>query len=217
MENILIYGMKWQGRQLCCYAEREGAAKVAAFVVDKEYRTITELDGHAVITFEEAVEKYPPSKYQFAVSFAYQNMVHDKKEKCLKCRQAGYRLFTFISKDAHCYTDAVGEGTIINPGACVGIGVEIGEGNILDHNVMVGHGSRIGSWNFFAPAATICGEVTIGEHNFLGANCTVMNGGKIGREVIVGAGAVVKNTKDEGVYIHPRAVKWPGKSSEMIM
>ena len=58
MVNLLIYGIKMQAQQLCYYAELEGAARVVAFVVDAEYQTITELNGHPVITFEEAVKYF---------------------------------------------------------------------------------------------------------------------------------------------------------------
>ena len=57
MVNLLIYGIKMQAQQLCYYAELEGAARVVAFVVDAEYQTITELNGHPVITFEECNPK----------------------------------------------------------------------------------------------------------------------------------------------------------------
>lgn len=215
MVNLLIYGIKMQAQQLCYYAELEGAARVVAFVVDSEYQTITELNGHPVITFEEAVKQYPSSEYEFAVSFAYQHMVHDREEKSKKCKNAGYRLFTFISKSALCYSNDIGEGCIIYPGACIEFGAVIGDGNIIDHNVLVGHGSHIGNWNYITAMTTICGEVSIGEHNFLGANCTVMDSAKIGNEVIVGAGAVVRNAEDGSVYFPARTVKWHGNSSEI--
>ena len=215
MVNLLIYGIKMQAQQLCYYAELEGAARVVGFVVDAEYQTITELNGHPVITFEEAVKQYPSSEYEFAVSFAYQHMVHDREEKSKKCKNAGYRLFTFISKSALCYSNDIGEGCIIYPGACIEFGAVIGDGNIIDHNVLVGHGSHIGNWNYITAMTTICGEVSIGEHNFLGANCTVMDSAKIGNEVIVGAGAVVRNAEDGSVYFPARTVKWHGNSSEI--
>lgn len=138
-----------QAQQLCYYAELEGAARVVAFVVDAEYQTITELNGHPVITFEEAVKQYPSSEYEFAVSFAYQHMVHDREEKSKKCKNAGYRLFTFISKSALCYSNDIGEGCIIYPGACIEFGAVIGDGNIIDHNVLVGHGSHIGKLELY--------------------------------------------------------------------
>lgn len=215
MVNLLIYGIKQQAQQLCFYVESEGCAKVAAFVVDPEYKTISELNGHPVITFQEALELYPPSDYEFAVSFAYQRMVHNRKEKLLKCKRAGYRLFTFISRHALCFATSVGEGNIIYPGACIEYGVTIGDGNIIDHNVLIGHHSTIGNWNYITAMSAVCGSVTIGENNFLGANCTVMDSGKIGNEVLVGAGAVVRETEDKGVYMPARTVKWHGTSDEI--
>ena len=212
MKKLLIFGVKLQAQQLCYYVEREQCAEVAAFVVDPGYRTVHTLNGHPVITFDEALREHPPGEYEFAVSFAYQHMIHDRREKLEKCRQVGYRLFTFISRDALVYTDAVGEGTIIYPGCNIAYGVTIGEGNFFETGVTVAHHTRIGNYNFFAPRSVICGDVTIGEHNFFGANCTVINSQTIGREVLVAAGAVLSEAKDGCVYYAPRAVSSPDPS-----
>lgn len=215
MENILIYGFRRQAEQLCFHIENEGRGAVAAFVADREYRTVGELWGRPVVCFEDALALYPPGEYKMAVSFAYQHMSHDRAEKSLKSVDAGYRLFTFVSRHAAVFAERIGEGCVVYPGCNIAYGVELGDGNFLETGVTVAHHTKIGNWNFFAPAATVCGGAAIGEHNFLGANCTVMNGGRIGREVIVGAGAVVRNTEDGGVYFPARTVKWHGKSSEM--
>lgn len=215
MESILVYGFRHQAEQLCFYIENEGCGTVAAFVADKEYQTLKELCGRPVICFEDALDLYPPGEYKIAISFAYQHMIHDRAKKSFKCRQAGYRLFTFVSKFASVFAKHVGEGVIIYPGCKISYGVELGDGNFLETGVTIAHHSKIGSWNFFAPSATVCGDVVIGEHNFFGANSTVINGGRVGREVIVGAGAVVRETEDGCVYFPERVVKWHGKSSQI--
>lgn len=215
MVNLLIYGAKDQARQLCYYAEREEQANVCAFVVDTEYKTISELDGHPVITFEDALKEYPPADYEFAISFAYQHMMHDRRNKFEKCKQAGYRIFTFISQNAHCYAKSVGEGTIIYPGVSIGFDTEIGMGNFFEINGTIAHNTIVGDWNFFAPGALVCGRVLIHEHNFFGAHCTVMGSAEIGNHVIVGAGAVVRNAEDYRVYLPERSKLWHGISTEL--
>lgn len=216
MKNVLIYGFKHQAEQLRCYIENERCAKVAAFVADEGYKTCDTLCGLPVVTFEEALRKYPPeAAYAFAVSFAYQHMVHDRQEKLLKCKQAGYPLFSFISKYATVFSDVIGEGNIIYPGCHIAYGVEIGSGNFLETGVTIAHHTHIGNWNFFAPAATVCGDVTIGENDFFGANSTVMNSAVIGREVLVGAGAVVGSCPDGSVHFPGRSSQWDGRSMDM--
>lgn len=215
MKKILIYGCTQQAQQLCYYVEREQCAEVTAFVVDPGYRTVHTLSGHPVITFDEALREHPPGEYEFAVSFAYQHMIHDREEKCLKCRAAGYRLYNFVSNYAAVFARELGEGNIIYPGCNIGCNVTIGDGNFFETGVTIAHDTHIGHWNFFAPAAVTCGSCRIGDHNFLGANCTVMDSAVIGTEVLVGAGAVVRNTEDHSVYFAPRAVKWDKPSIEM--
>lgn len=215
MENVLIYGFHRQAEQLCFYIENERQGRVAAFVADREYQTVQELCGRPVVCFEEALERYSPQTHSMAVSFAYQHMVHDREEKCLKSKQAGYRLFTFVSKYASVFAKSVGEGIIVYPGCNISYGVELGDGNFLETGVTIAHHTKIGSWNFFAPAATVCGDVTIGSHNFIGSNSTVIDSAVLGSKVLVGAGAVVRIGEDQSVYLPGRTVKWRGKSSEI--
>lgn len=215
MEKVLIYGIKQQAQQLCFYIENENCAEVSAFVVDKEYQTCQNLCGHPVVCFEDAVVQYSPQTHKMAVSFAYQHMIHDREEKCLKSQQAGYQLFTFVSRYTTVFAKSIGEGVIIYPGCHIAYGVTVGDGNFFETGVVIAHHTNIGNWNFFAPSAAICGDVAIGDHNFFGANCTVMNSGKIGSEVIVGAGAAVRDAENHSVYFPARTVKWHGTSSEM--
>lgn len=215
MEKVLIYGFHQQAKQLCFYIENEGSGEVAAFVFDREYQTVQELCGHPVVCFEEALNRYPPGEYKMAVSFAYQHMISDREEKCLKSRQAGYQLFTFVSRYATVFAKSIGESVIIYPGCNIACGVEIGDGNFFETGVTVAHDTKIGPWNFFAPSATVCGDVSIGDHNFIGANATVIGNAVLGSKVLISAGAVVRNTEDGGVYLSARTVKWHGKSSEM--
>lgn len=215
MEKVVIYGIKQQAQQLCFYIENEGCAEVAAFVVDREYQTCRNLCGHPVLCFEDALVQYPPQEYKMVVSFAYQHMVHDREEKCLKSRRVGYHLFTFVSQYATVFTESIGEGVIIYPGCHVACGVVLGDGNFLETGVTIAHHTRVGNWNFFAPAATVCGNVIIGDHNFIGSNATVISSVVLENEVLVGAGAVVQNAENQNVYLPARTVKWHGKSSEM--
>lgn len=217
MEHVLIYGFHQQAEQLCFYIENEGRAEVDAFVTDREYRTADEVFGKPVVCFEEALERFPPRDYKMAVSFAYQRMIHDREEKCLKSREAGYQLYTFVSQYASVFARSVGEGVIIYPGCHIAYGVEIGDGNLFEIGVTVAHHTVIGAWNFFGPSAAVCGDVTIGSHNFIGANATVFSGAILGEDVLVGAAAAVHRGAAENgaVYLPARTVKWHGTSGEM--
>lgn len=216
MEQILIYGFHQQAKQLCFYMEHEGQGKVAAFVADRPFLPERrELMGRPIVAFDEVSALYPPPEYKFAVSFAYQHMIRDREEKSRMCVQAGYQLFTFISRYAAVFAKSVGEGVIIYPGCNIACGVELGDGNFLETGVTVAHDTKIGDWNFFAPAAVVCGDAFIGDHNFIGANATVIGSAFLGSGVLVGAGAVVRRAEDNGVYLPARTVPWHGKSSEI--
>ena len=142
-------------------------------------------------------------------------MIHDREEKLLKCKRAGYPLFNFISKYATCFAASIGEGNIIYPGCHVAYGVKLGDGNFLETGVTIAHHTQVGNWNFFAPSVTVCGDVVIGNNDFFGAHSTVMNSASIGNEVLVAAGAVINDGRDGTVYFPSRSTTWDKTSMEM--
>jgi sugar O-acyltransferase (sialic acid O-acetyltransferase NeuD family) len=86
---------------------------------------------------------------------------------------------------------AVGEGSVLCPGALVTTDIAIGRHVILNLAVTVGHDAVLEDFVTVAPGAHVSGNVRVGEGCDLGTGSTVIQGKAIGAWTIVGAGAVV--------------------------
>ena len=197
-EKILIYGINQQAQQLCRLIEFEKSARVCGFVVDEGFKKTEYLLGKKIYEFNEMLEKFSPKKYQILLSFGYKNMVNNRREKFEKCKQYGYRLYTYINKHAIVYTEEIGEGSIIYPNVFLAPFSYIGKGCFLENNVSIAHHSKCGDFCFFAPRAMVCGDTTIEEHCFIGANATIVNSIILRRRTLVTAGATVVKSTEEG-------------------
>src|SRR5690625_1378950 len=109
--------------------EKEQVAKVVAFTVDEKYITQADSRKYAksdqpLIPFEIIKEYYPPSKYKILNTIGYTKMNEIRKEKSEECLKKGYKLFTFISRNAITLSDINKDtGNIIMPGAYIGTNV----------------------------------------------------------------------------------------------
>lgn len=205
--KLLIYGINQQAQQICYYLLREGHC-VEAFCVDKLYYKSATLIGKPVVYFEEITEKYPPNMYDIILSFGYKNMIANRQEKYILCQKLGYNMPSFISKDAHVYTDKIGKGVIIYPNVVIEPFVKIGDGCFIESSCSIGHHSIIGNFNFFALGVTTGGGTVIENNCFLGLSSIISSGKKVAEKSIVGAGVCVTEDIASGTVLrHCEAVK----------
>jgi len=217
-KKILIYGMNHQAEQLKYYFDREKCGIVSAFIVDHGYKRSDQLLGIPVFEFEEVEKRFPVDEYEFVISFAYKNMVRNRQQKFEACKEKGYRIFTFISKEAHVFSENIGEGSIIYPNSFVEPYSIIGEGNFIDGNTTIGHHAKINPFNCIMAGSVICGDVTIGSNCFFGVNSTVTNGVHVSDLTFVAAGAVLnRDTEKEDVCFAPRSTIVKEKSLKLSL
>lgn len=96
------------------------------------------------------------------------------------------------------YTDEVGEGSLIYPGAYVGPYVKLGKANIVHMMVCISHHINVGDYNFFAGGSMIGGDVIVGSNCFIGMHNTIRNGITIGDRVLIGAKNFISHDLDSG-------------------
>lgn len=144
--------------------------------------------------FEDVARKYPPDDYDIILSFGYKNMVRNREKKFYECKKAGYKIRSFISKEAKVNTDNIGEGVIIYPNVYLSPYTSIGNGTFIEIGCNIGHHTSIGDFCFLAVGVTICGGCNIQNNCFLGGGSTLGNNVTIGRMSLVGAGVCI--TKD---------------------
>lgn len=78
-----------------------------------------------------------------------------------------------------CFTDEVGDGTVIMPGAVVMPGAKIGKHCIINTNASVDHDCVLEDYVHVAPGANLCGNVRVGEGTLVGVGVGVAPGAEI--------------------------------------
>jgi UDP-perosamine 4-acetyltransferase len=86
-------------------------------------------------------------------------------------------------------------GSIVNPGALIGVNVIVNTGAIVEHDCQLGDHVHI------ATGARLCGGVRIGRETFIGAGSVVREGISIGEGSLVGAGSVVIRDVEAGATV----------------
>lgn len=215
--KIVVYGTNNQAAALYMMIEKEKQANVEAFIMDREFRNCDKFMNLPVVNFDEIQEKYPPEDYEVCLSFGYKNMVHNRQEKFMKCKQKGYTIYTFISKNAIVYSGDIGEGCNIYPGTVLAPFTKVGMGSFIESGCVVAHDTEIGDFNFVAPGAHFCGGIKTGNFCFFGGAVEIVNGCKIGNEVFVGAMGKVSKNLLSGEVILPSKSHGINKNSFEMM
>lgn len=115
---------------------------------------------------------------------------------------AGFRLAApLVSPRAHVVgkSNAIGDGTLVMPGAVITEHVEIGRSCLINMNATIGHGAILGDFVCVMPLAAISGEVRIRGDTLIGAQSFIKEGLLIASHTILGAQTgVFKDITDEG-------------------
>ena len=218
MTKVIIYGINHQAQQLKVLLEHDGQVEVCAFVVDEDYKKSDSLLGIPVYDFETIELNFSPKKYQVVLSFGYKNMVKNREQKYYACKNKGYTLYTYLSKDACIYSDAIGEGTIVYPNCYIAPHTRIGKGCFLENGVSIAHDSKLDDFIFCAPRVNICGDNVIQSNCFLGAGCIVAGDITLQKRSLVAAGAVCLRDALEGtICFQPKTVYTRDKIPEDLI
>ena len=97
---------------------------------------------------------------------------------------------------------AIGEGSVILPGAIIDPGVTIGKHSLINCNAVVAHDSIIGNFCHISVGTNVAGTVIVGDKTWVGIGSSVNNNLSICGGCMIGAGAVVvKDIKEPGTYV----------------
>jgi sugar O-acyltransferase (sialic acid O-acetyltransferase NeuD family) len=203
MRGLIIFGAGQIAEVMHYYFTAEGGRQVAAFVVDREYRTTDTVLGVPAVDFEDVESRFPPSEYDMFVAVSFKKVNKLRMEKVAAAEAKGYTLASHVSPRATVWNGFVAqpntmimEHNVIQPFVTVGRNVTLWSGN------HVGHHTRIGDHCFIASQVVISGDCEIGAGTFIGVNATLRDGIKIGVHSVIGAGALVlSDAPDEAVFI----------------
>ena len=215
MRKLVIYGDGIHAERIFQYVQQEKEDFVVAFTNEDQRITRKTILGCPVIPLSELDDRLKRGEYSLLIAFGYSHMNDIRKKVFFECKNMGYKVATYISPQAMVYSSNIGEGTIVLPGAFVGLGTVIGNCCLISETSYVGHNITMKDFVFVSANVAIGGYVRVGNNCFIGVHSTIKDGVTVGDYTLVGAAAnIVRDTEDEGVYVGNPAKKLLHKSIE---
>ena len=204
---LVIFGNGDIAKLARWYFEKDAARTVAAFAVDREFRSDDEVFGLPLVDFEEVERQYPPAGYDMFIALSYRNMNRDREAKYHAAKEKGYVLPSYVSpRCTYLAEEPPGDNCFILENNIIQPFVEIGCNVTLWGGVHLCHDSVVGDHVFIASQAVVSGCVSIGNNCFVGINATLRNGISIAPFTTIGAGALVmKSTQENQTLVGGRA------------
>lgn len=203
-KKLVIVGAGEFGEIAYEYFTFDSEYEVAAFAVEKEFKSFDTLFGLPVIEFESMKEVYAPADYEVFVAITYVQLNRVRKRMFELCKKMGYTCASYISSHAFVWRNVeVGENTFIFEDNTVQYHVKIGNNVVLWSGNHVGHRTVIEDHCWLTSHCVISGFCKIGEASFLGVNSTLGDNVQLGKDSVFGAATVtVKSLPEEGcVYV----------------
>jgi sugar O-acyltransferase (sialic acid O-acetyltransferase NeuD family) len=217
MARLVIFGAGDIARLAHHYFTQDSPHDVAAFVVDRSYRSADSFLGLPLTDAEEMTARFPPAEFDMFVALSYAKTNALRADKYASAQAAGYRLVSYVSsRCTYLSQEPPGDNCFILEDNTIQPFVRIGNNVTLLSGNHIGHDSTIEDHCFIASHVVVSGHVRVGTRSFIGVNATLRNAITIAPESIIGAGAVImKDTRPKGVYLAERA-KLFSKSSDEI-
>lgn len=214
MRNLVIFGDSQFAERLYKYISFEKGDRVIAFTQEQGYMSRTEIQGIPVIPFE-SLSSVLNEDFEIIMGIGYAGMNILREKIYHKCRSEGFSVATYISRNAIVYSDSIGEGCFICPGAVIGPDVKLGICNFVASGTVFSHDNLIGDFNFFSTNAVLGGFAAIGNRCFIGIHSTIRDGISIADKTLVGAAAnlLYSINTEGGVYVGNPAVILENKES----
>lgn len=215
MRDLIIFGDGAFARRLFAYISAEADDRVIAFTQEKQYINCSEIEGRCVVPFEDLQDCYDMNEVSILLGIGYSHMNELRKKVYELCKLKGYNIANFVSKSALVYSQNIGEGCIVFPGAMIGPFCRLGRCNIVSDNSSLSHDNTLGDYNYLSTNSVLAGGATIGNNCFIGLHSTIKNSIIIPDYTLVGSAAnVLKSVSYRGgVLIGNPARLLEGKKS----
>ncbi len=201
-EKVIIIGHSIAAEIIYSIISRDPRINVAAFTVHRSFIDKPVLFDKPIVPFESLAETYPPSEYKIINAIGYGNVNKNRGKIFLEAKLLGYSPLTYIHASASNFSQEIGEGVFIMPGAVIEPFSLIGANTFIWSNVVIAHHARIDENCWIASGAVVSGGARVKRNCFLGVNATIVNKVVIEEYNIIGAQTLIaKNTSAHGVYI----------------
>ena len=197
INNYIINGTTPFSAMIRKIVESEGH-KVLCFTTLRKFMDMEKLDDLPIIATEDLTEHYNTEECFVinTVGYTKMNTIREKAQSELDLFDL--QTVSYISSRAIVYTNNIGNGCIIMPGAFVGPDVELGIGNIVYSNAVLTHHIKIGNYNFIASGCVLGGGINIANNCFIGLNSTIRNRISIPSFTLIGcASNIIKPIAEE--------------------
>lgn len=122
----------------------------------------------------------------------------DRKIFYETARRHGFSLPAVVHPSAVVLSGArIGDGSIIEPLAYIGLDVEVGTCSHIHAGAQVDHNSVLGDYVTVNPGAIIAGNVKVGKKSTINMGAMISNGVFLGERTVVGASAFVSSSFPE--------------------
>ena len=196
MSKLVIFGAGDIARLAHFYFRTDSPHQVAAFVVDAAFKNEDTFDGLPLVSFEEALDRYPPSHHEAFVAISYAQMNRLRRAKYEQMRGAGYRCVTYLSSRCTYLTTPPGENCFILEDNTVQPFVTIGNNVTLWSGNHIGHHSRVNDNCFISSHVVVSGFCEIGRNSFLGVNATLANNVSLGEDTWLGPNVTITGSTE---------------------
>jgi hypothetical protein len=101
------------------------------------------------------------------------------------------RLGPPIILNASVWADSIGDGTVVEDSAVVGVGARLGRSVLVNKCACVGHHAAVGDLCVVSPQVALSGFCIVEEGVYIGAGAMIRERLRIGRNSTIGMGAIV--------------------------
>ena len=172
MKKYVIFGDTAFAEEMYLIISEEGKDSVAAFTNKKEYRTRNNVLGVPVYATTE-LEDHIGKDFEVLIAYGYVRMNNLREKVYNECLSFGWRIGSYVSIHSTCFTESIGEGTVVWPNCYIGPNVKIGRCNIIQASCTLPHDNELGDFNYLAPGVVMGGRSIVKNHCFIGLNSTV--------------------------------------------
>lgn len=203
MKKIILAGNAVTARIILGYLKNDIRYNIVSAVVDDDYVNNGVDLGINCYGIGEISKFCKPSTHSIIMAAGYGNLNRSRQSLFERLKRIGYAIQTYVHPDAKIYTDlALGEGSVILPGAIIEPNATVGSNSFIWCNVTVAHDSTIAENCWIASGAVIAGQSAVGRNTFVGVNATIVDKVKVGEFNIVGGSAMIsKCTKPNTVHL----------------
>jgi sugar O-acyltransferase (sialic acid O-acetyltransferase NeuD family) len=162
------------------------------FCLVDDFSPNRELMGIPVLTFDQAISRFPDSSWMIAIGDGAK-----RKEIFNKILASQKKIISFVSTHAQVVQPADSFlGVQIFSGCFISANVRLGKGVIINVNSSISHDCSVGDFSTFSPACILGGHISVGDGVYLGLGAKVAHRKlglplRIGMNAVVGVGAVV--------------------------